>query len=227
MTRRWTRFTAWALACIAIPLGAATPLAAQTSVALPRYEVNDAFIFTDGRVERVRAVRGGTIVWSGLNNRRYRRSRNFIVPVLQWRVGRGSGERNIIGNPDNLWPLGNRKRARFRAVAMTKANAQARARRAITFWTCGSQAARQSTVPVGTYSVIPVRCERYSATTMRLLERIEWEYSPELGHYIRRTDIDYLGGTKRDIRLYAALRGPAGERRRLAALSRAARRSVS
>lgn len=192
---------------------------------LPRYEVNDAFVYTDGRVERVRSIKSGIVVWSGLNNQRYTRSQNFIVPVLKWRAGRGSGERKIVGNPDKLWPLDGSKRARFRAIAETRQKAQSRSRRAMTLWTCGSDDERQSTVPAGTFTVIPVRCERYSATTMRLIERIEWEYAPELGHYVKRSDTDYLRGTKRNISLYAALRGPAGEKRRLAALSKAARRA--
>lgn len=209
---------------IAAALAAASPDAVP-NIPMPQYEVNDAFVYTDGRVERVRAVRGSNVIWSGLTSQRYTRSRNFILPVLKWRAGRGSGERKIVGNPDKLWLLNGSARARFRAIAETVRNAQARPRRAITFWTCGSQAARMSTVPVGTFSVIPVRCERYSATTMRLLERIEWEYAPEIGHYVKRSDTDYLRGINRSISLYAALRGPAGERRRLAALSRAARQS--
>lgn len=205
---------------IATALAAATP-----SAPLPRYEVNDAFVYTDGRVERVRAIKGGNVVWSGLNNQRYTRSQNFIVPVLNWRAGRGSGVRKIVGDPNQLWPLDGSKRARFRAIAETKTKAGSRARRAMTLWTCGSDKMRQSTVPAGTFTVIPVRCERYSATTMRLIERIEWEFAPELGHYVRRSDVDYLRGTKRKISLYAALRGPAGEKRRLAALSKAARKT--
>lgn len=207
-------------ALIAAALATATP-----AMPLPQYEVNDAFVYTDGRVERVRSVKGTKVVWSGLNDQRYTRSRNFIVPVLKWRAGRGSGERRIVGNPDKLWPLDGSKRARFRAIAETKLKAQSRPKRAMTFWTCGSDDVRQSTVPAGTFSVIPVRCERYSATTMRLIERIEWEFAPELGHYVQRSDTDYLRGTKRNISLYAALRGPAAEKRRLAALSKAARQS--
>lgn len=205
---------------IAAALGAATPAVAMP---LPKYEVNDAFVYTDGRVERVRSVKGANVIWSGLNNQRYTRSRNFVVPVLKWRAGRGSGERKIVGNPDKLWPLDGSKRARFRAIAETKLKAHSRPRRAMTFWTCGSDDMRASTVPAGTFDVIPVRCERYSATTMRLIERIEWEFAPELGHYVKRSDTDYLRGTKRNISLYAALRGPAAEKRRLAALSKAAR----
>lgn len=206
-------------------LFAAALATAMPATPLPRYEVNDAFVYTDGRVERVRSVKGAKVVWSGLNNQRYTRSRNFIVPVLKWRAGRGSGERRIVGNHDKLWPLDGSKRARFRAIAETKLKAQSRPRRAMTFWTCGSDDMRESTVPAGTFHVVPVRCERYSATTMRLIERIEWEFAPDVGHYVKRSDTDYLRGTKRNISLYAALKGPAAEKRRLAALSKAARQS--
>jgi hypothetical protein len=74
-------------------------------------------------------------------------------------------------------------------------------------------------VPAGTFDTIPVKCERYSTTAMRLLEQREWDYAPELGHYVRRVAVNYLQGTKRT----AALSGPAATKSRLAALARQAR----
>jgi hypothetical protein len=58
---------------------------------------------------------------------------------------------------------------------------------------------------------------------MRLIERLEWNYSPELRHYVRRSSVDYYRGTRSTILLTAALTGPAAHSRRLTALSRAAR----
>ena len=54
-------------------------------VALPQYQPGDAYVFSDGRVERVVAADGARMTWSGLSGASYKRSRNFIVPVLQWR----------------------------------------------------------------------------------------------------------------------------------------------
>ena len=81
------------------------------------------------------------------------------------------------------------------------------------------------TVKAGTYEAIPVKCDRYSPTTMRLIEQREWDYAPELGHYVRRVTVNYLRGTSRTVELVAALSGPAASKARLTALARAARQA--
>lgn len=192
-------------------------------VALPQYERGDAFVFSDGRVERVVADDGARMTWSGLSGASYKRSRNFIVPVLQWRSGRASGLREVRGNPDALWPIEKSKSARFRVITETRATPQASTKRSVSLWVCKTAKPRVFTVPVGQYSAVPVLCDRYSPTTMRLLERREWDYAPELGHYIRRVTINYLRGTTRTIELVAALSGPAANKARLTALARSAR----
>lgn len=202
---------------------AAAAAAFATPVDLPRYQRGDAFVFSDGRVERVIADNGDRLTWAGLSGASYRRSRNFIVPVLQWRSGRGIGTRQVRGNPDALWPIGKSKSARFRVITETRTNPQAASKRSVSLWVCKTSKARQFTVPAGTYVSIPVKCDRYSSTTMRLLEQREWDYAPEIGHYIRRVTINYLRGTTRKVELVAALSGPAASKARLTALSRNAR----
>lgn len=192
-------------------------------VPLPDYAPGDAFVFSDGRVERVVAVNDRHVTWAGLSGPSYRRSRNFIVPVLQWRTGRATGEREVRGNPDALWPLDRPKSGRFRVVTEVKANPQASARRSVSLWVCKASKARSFTVQAGTYNAIPVVCDRYSPTTMRLIERREWDYAPDLGHYVRRVSVNYLRGTNRSVELVAALSGPAATKARLTALSKKAR----
>lgn len=190
---------------------------------LPRYRVNDAFVYSDGRVERVVRVDRDRVVWKGLAGPSYARSRNFAVPVLEWRTGRGTGYRRIVGTPAQLWPLDRTRSARFRAIAEVRARPGGPVRRAVTMWTCRTQRPRVTTIGIGQFDTVPFSCDRYSATTMRLIERLEWDYAPALGHYVRRASTDYARGTRTTIELTAALSGPAASQRRLAALSRAAR----
>jgi hypothetical protein len=197
---------------------------AISAAALPRYRPNDAFIFSDGRVERVIGVKGDRIRWSGLTGAPYSRSRNFIVPVLDWRNGQGVGKRRVLGTPAKLWPLAKPQSVRFRVIAETRSKPTQGWRRTATLWTCKSKKPRQLTIKLGTYRTIPFACDRYSATTMRLIERLEWDYAPELNHYVQRSSVDYYRGTRTTIKLVAALSGPAASRRRLAALAREARR---
>ena len=192
-------------------------------VTLPQYEPGDAFVFSDGRVERVVGIDGARMTWAGLSGKSYKRSRNFIVPVLQWRSGRATGSREVRGSPDELWPIDRPKSARFRVITETRATPQSATKRSVSLWVCKTGKAKLFKVPVGEYSAVPVLCDRYSPTTMRLLERREWDYAPELGHYIRRVTINYLRGTTRTAELVAALSGPAASKPRLAALAREAR----
>jgi hypothetical protein len=209
--------------------GGAVAIAFPAPVALPDYEPGDAFVFSDGRVERVVDTGDIRMTWAGLSGASYKRSRNFVVPVLEWRSGRATGRREVHGNPDALWPIGTgkggSKSARFRVVTETKANAQAAARRSVSLWVCRTGKPKAFTVAAGTYDAIPVKCDRYSPTTMRLIEQREWDYAPEIGHYVRRVTVNYLRGTTRTVELVAALSGPAASKARLTALARAARQS--
>jgi hypothetical protein len=195
-------------------------------VPLPEYEPGDAFVFSDGRVERVIDAGGQRMTWAGLSGANYQRSRNFVVPVLQWRSGRATGRREVHGNPDALWPIGKGKSARFRVVTETKANAQAGLKRSVSLWVCKTGKRKVYAVAAGTFDTIPVKCDRYSPTTMRLLEQREWDYAPELGHYVRQVTVNYLRGTSRKAELVAALSGPSASKPRLAALARSARKSA-
>lgn len=206
-----------------LALLAAAALPATAPVALPQYEAGDAFVFSDGRVERVISAKGDRLTWGGISGASYRRSRNFVVPVLQWRNGRGTGTREVRGDPDALWPFGKSKSARFRVITETRANPQASKKRSVSLWVCKTGKPTVFAVPAGTYDTIPVKCDRYSPTTMRLLEQREWDYAPELGHYVRRVTVNYLRGTTRKVELVAALSGPAASKSRLTALARNAR----
>lgn len=198
-------------------------ISAANPVPLPIYEPGDAFVFSSGRVERVISVADDRITWSSLTGQPYERSRNFIVPILTWRRGRSTGTREVRGNPDAIWPLDRPRSVRFRSVSRSLDNAQSTPKRSVSLWQCKSRKSVNLTVEAGTFDVIPVACDRYSSTTMRLLERIEWDYAPEVNHYIRRTTINYLRGTRTRIELVATLSGPSASTARLSALSRSAR----
>ncbi len=205
----------------------AAAMALPALVPLPEYNPGDAFVFSDGRVERVIAADGDRMTWASLSGPTYERSRNFIIPVLSWRRGRGTGTREIRGNPDALWPVKASQSVRFRVIAQTRTNPQAKTKRSVSMWMCKTSKPRAFTVAAGTFDAIPVLCDRYSSISMRLIERREWDYSPEVGHYIRRVTVNYVRGTSRSIELVAALTGPAASPARLAAIARNARTAAT
>jgi hypothetical protein len=93
------------VAVCALALGAGASLRAQSPSALPQYEPGVAYVFDNGRVEQVSAVRGDRVVWAARSGRTYERSANPVVPILTWSFRGQEGERRIIGAPDKLWPL--------------------------------------------------------------------------------------------------------------------------
>jgi hypothetical protein len=208
-----------------LALLSATAIALPVPTGLPRYRPGDAFVYSNGRVEQVVEADRETTAWRGLTGASYIRSRNFVVPVLQWRSGRGSGRREVRGKPDELWPLDRPRSTRFRVITETRVNPRAGPKRSVSLWVCKTGKAKPFTVAAGTFDAVPVLCDRYSPTTMRLLERREWDYAPALGHYVRSVSVNYLRGTSRKIELVAALSGPAATKARLRALSQQARSS--
>jgi hypothetical protein len=204
-------------------------LAAAAIVAMPPAEPvfmpGDAFIYSDGHVEQVRGIKGRQIEWGGLSRRGYQRPLNPVLPITTWTSGRGEGRRSIIGTPDDLWPIGNRRSTHFRVVTEVRQRNSENWIRDVEHWTCRVGASGPVAVPAGTFQATHLSCDRHSPTTMRLLERHEWEYSPELGHHVRRTWIDYARANRRSVELVAALSGPAASPERLRSLSRAASRS--
>jgi hypothetical protein len=206
-------------------LVATAPVQAQTT-GLPTYEAGDAFVFSDGRVEQVRKVDGPVLIWGGLKGDGYMRDANFTVPVLQWRLSQGEGRRAITGHPETLWPLAEGKTSRFTVVTETRKSSRSNWNRNLSMWSCRVGKQIPLSGRVGVFAVWPVRCDRFSASTMRLLERIEWDYAPEVGHYVRRSTTDYVGARHATIELSTALHGRAATPGRLQALSVQARKAA-
>lgn len=197
-------------------------LVGTVGVPLPNYQTGDAFVFSDGRVEQVRRVDGDTVLWSGLGKSRYLRSRNPIAPVLAWTVAGVEGKRTISGAADDLWPLAPGKSVRFRSV--TEIRKGKTTRRSAAFWKCAVGSPGTVTVPAGAFEAWPIQCDRYSSSSMRLAERVSWDWSAELGHYVRRRVIRYSNGATSEIVLEAALSAEIATMQRLKALSERARK---
>lgn len=193
------------------------------SIALPRYEAGDAFIFTGGKVERVRRTEGQVVVWSGRGMAQWKRSANPIVPILEWKFMNGEGRRKVGGNPDALWPLERGRAVRFRIV--TEVVRDKRHLRSVSLWSCSVGTIAPVEVPAGVFDAFPIICDRYSASNMRLAERVLTDWSPDVGHYVRRRSTLYATGATTDARLVAALSGESATTARISALAEQAARN--
>ncbi|MFI4951040.1 MAG: hypothetical protein ACHP7A_08395 [Caulobacterales bacterium] len=210
---------AW-LAAAALATSSAGPATAPDAPAgLPSYDLGDAFVFSDGRVEQVVAVRGDLVSWQGLQGGAYERSRNFVTPPSSWRMDQGEGRRFRSGRAASLWPLSPGKSVRFSVINETRRGADQPWERNMSLWACKVGPRHDTATPAGTFQVMTIGCDLFSPFNMRLLERVAWDYAPDLGHYVRRTNVDYLAARTSSIVLTSALHGAAATRPRLVALA--------
>jgi len=71
----------------------------------PDYQPGDAFIYSNGRVERVVSVENGVVSWRTDQGESFEASENFILPWQNWGSKAERGQRWIHAAPDTLWPL--------------------------------------------------------------------------------------------------------------------------
>lgn len=169
----------------------------------PVYQPGAAYIFSDGRVERVVSSNDEVTVWATRRGRQYTKSNNPAIPVLEWTLSGRSGSRAVFGAHHRLWPVRSGAEARFRV--RTDFTNEGRTARSVQLWHCRVGQAETVTLAVGPFETLPVRCERYSVNTMAVLEQRTWWWSPEVGHYVRRSLRNLRTGRRRDMVLCAAL----------------------
>ncbi len=204
---------------VAAVAAAASSEAPRPPAELPAYAIGDAFVFSDGRVEQVAGIDGDTISWKGLQGGAYQRNRNFVTPPSSWRMDQGEGRRIPSQRAAAIWPLVAGKSVRFTVINETRLASDRPWERNMSLWTCKVGPHHDTTTSAGSFDVFTIGCELYSPVNMRLLERVAWDYAPDLGHYVRRTNVDYLAARTTTIVLTSALHGHAATRERLAALA--------
>jgi hypothetical protein len=190
---------------------AAAGVAAAEAAALPDYGAGDTFVYSNGRVEQLAGIEANRFTWATRGGRRYVRDRNFVVPALSWRARNVVGARRVSGKPDDLWPLAVGRTNRFRVVTEVDTRdpdtGRSKRTRIGELWTCRVNAAAPIVVPAGRFDAYEIACDRFSSTTMKVLRREIWHYSPEVGHYVRRETINVGNGKRSSFALVAALSG--------------------
>lgn len=185
---------------------------------LPEYQLQDTFIYDNGRVEQLASSDGDMLTWSTLPGREYVRDRNFVVPLLQWETEESKGTRRPSPEARLLWPLKPGKTVRFRIftdVTVRQNDGSSRRRRGAELWSCRVLPPAPMTVPAGTFESTEIRCEQYSPYTMRILSEERWHYCEEVGHYVARSWVDLSTGRGASYSLVATLRGMEANPRRI------------
>lgn len=186
-------------------------ITAQSAIAAPlpepvRVEPDATFVFSDGRVERLIEDRGETQVWATRRGREYVRARNFTIPILEWEISGVKGKRSVSGKPDKLWPPREGASSRFRVTTDILAKDGGKTR-SLQYWTCKAGRKRMESFAFAQIEVLPVTCERYTPSSMKLVEQRGWLWSDEVGHYVERSSIKYATGASETVRLCAKIPG--------------------
>lgn len=198
--------------------GTATATLPPQETASPQYELQDTYIYDDGRVEQLVAMDGETLTWSTLGGRRYQRDRNFTIPLLKWDTVETRGSRQVSPEARSLWPLKPGKKVRFRVLtdsSVQQKDGSTQRRRRTELWSCRVLPPAPITVPAGTFDSTEIRCERFSPRTMRILSEERWHYSEEVGHYVSRSWVELSTGKRSGYALVAALHGREANSRRI------------
>lgn len=177
-----------------------------TALELPSYQAGDTFIFSDGRVETALRTDGRDVIWRSGNGSRFTRPRNFVIPAVQWETSRTRGRRVVRGDHEKLWPLRERRATRFRTVAEVRSDKEP-LRRIAELWSCRPDGTQRLVLKAGTFETRKITCDRYSPANMRVQRRVNWFYSADVGHYVRRETIEFGNGRRSQIDLIAALHG--------------------
>jgi hypothetical protein len=207
------------LLCLAIDTASA-----DEPVLAPSYEQGQTFIYDDGRVEQYTKTDGNMLVWKHRSGRTYSRSSSFFVPILKWKTSRSRGARTVQGKPDRVWPLHSGQRIRFSVITNSDSRKKnqkwklAKHRRSVQFWKCETRSMVSIQVPAGQFETYPIACQKYSTSSMKVLQEQIWYYSPAVGHYIRKDNVSFLSGRHSSILLVATLSGRAANPKRIRAV---------
>ncbi len=189
--RRNLRVTAIMASAIAIQ-GCATvdnlysPSSNAPSVALPTFNIGQAYSFDNGLTETVMAVDGETLTWRTVGGVIRTRYRNFLLPFLSWQ-NTTQRSRTVVDAPARmLWPLQVGKSERFKLKQTVENNDGTGKREFSQSWQCIVDGTERVTVPAGTYDTYKTTCYRYYKKWWR--ETKSYYYAPAVGYYVLLKD---------------------------------------
>jgi hypothetical protein len=188
------------------------------------YALGDTFIFDNNRIERFAGETEEGLRWKFLSGRSFTRNKAFFLPISKWSTSRSRGTRFFKGKISKFWPLQPGKRVSFTAISDFQRKNKGESwqsstkKRAVQFWRCKAHALEDITVKAGTFETIPITCKKYSPYNMKLLQKVDWYYAPDVGHYIRRDTFSYISGKRTSYGLVAALPGKRANAKRIRAI---------
>lgn len=181
------------------PLGSAEPV----------YEVGDAYVYTDGRVETVSRVGPEQTHWESDQGRVYTTYRNFILPPISWKDGSARGENQMQPASGTKWPPVTTENVVFSVISTTDGGQVDKPRIWSGKWRCTAKGVSPIKAIIGKFNALVIECDR-AKPDPGTWKRRTWYYVREVGHYVRRTDVIHGTGQKLTVDLVAVRPGGNG-----------------
>lgn len=181
---------------------------------LPTYHLGDAYTYSSGRTETVKAVLDERVVWRNDIESEYVRYRNFVLPTAEMRTAKGEITRSFDAPPDLLWPLIPGTRRLFTSKVHVRVNGEGRERLFRRDWLCTVDGPERVDVRLGAFDSVKISCDRYGHGAWR--QTRTWYYVSEIGHFVRRVD-RFSGRESQEVELISiqqAFDGMSGSTRR-------------
>lgn len=156
---------------------------------LPVYERGSTFVYSDGSVERVIAVKGSAVRWAGHDGTHFTADRNFLLPWSYWQTSAERGTTTLAGEPGSFWPLLGEQEIRYSVqVAVQNRADTTKVEQSTESWRCRLIGDDRLRVMAGTFETVVVGCDRHGGRDNQATRRV-WHFAPDLGHYVRRDDV--------------------------------------
>jgi hypothetical protein len=149
----------------------------------PKDNVGDTYVFSDGFVHQVLAVRGDQVTWAlGPAGILARRSQDFFTPPQQWEHEGIQYSFEETHRDGDIWPL---KEGRKLIVSGRLTVDQPSGKQSFDqTWTCTVPQSERVQLATGRFDTFVVDCSRTSDTGAHW-QRRRFNYAPSLGHAVR------------------------------------------
>jgi len=175
----------------------------------PSYEVNDTYVYSDGRIETVIRVGPERTLWKSAEGNVYTAYRNFILPPISWKSGAARGENQVQPVAGRKWPPATTQEIAFTVGSKAGGDSVDAARSWSGNWRCASGGVSPVISMVGQFDAVVIECQRTNPEPGTWKKRT-WYYVPEVGHYVRRIDQIHGTGQKTTVDLVAIRPGGKG-----------------
>ena len=175
----------------------------------PLYEICDAYVYTDGRVETVSRVGPEQTVWETADGSAYTAHKNFILPPISWVSGSATRENQIQPATGQKWPPATAQEVVFWVRSRAQKESLDEPRVWSAKWRCVSGGVAKVDATVGRFDAVVIECERANPDLGSWKKRT-WYFVPEIGHYVRRSDVIHGTGRKVTVDLVAVRPGGTG-----------------